>query len=178
MNYDRNDVMSKLQERLQPLVDNRLELFKKKRASLCNRIIYGHAAMAAGFGLIPIVDIAMSIVLTKNMTYLLHAVWSNESIISPQLVGGIISGGTRVASLTNLGFKVIRILKAIETTREVFTAGQLVSKVFESSIVGILIGQAISVGVNGLFIITVGELLYKMLKDSENQETVNFNEST
>jgi len=172
--YNCKDILENLREKLKPLEGNRYKTFKKKRISLCNKIIYGHALIAAGFSLIPVVDIFITIILAKNMTFLLHAIWGCPSFISRHALGGVLSGTVKAGEGIATTMRVMTILRSIETAREVFTTGQVIAKIFEGALITILIGQAISVGVNGTFIIAVGELTYNLLSESGENDRLNF----
>jgi len=163
-------VKNKLRNLVSPLINNREKYFLKKRKALCNRIIYGHSLIAAGFGLIPLVDAVMATILTKNMVYLLQAMWGNPNFVSPHILSGIISGSVTTTKIGYLSYRILNILRAIETARVAFTIGTVTSKIFEGAIITFLIGQAISVTVNGSFVIAVGELNYKLLKDHKEEE--------
>jgi len=108
------------------------------------------------------------------MTFLLHAIWGCPSFISRHALGGVLSGTVKAGEGIATTMRVMTILRSIETAREVFTTGQVIAKIFEGALITILIGQAISVGVNGTFIIAVGELTYNLLSESGENDRLNF----
>jgi len=151
----------------------KLNEFNIKRNGIKNLIIYGHAAMAGGCGAIPGLDIAMAIILSENMTDLLFAIYGNVDDDNRNTVIGVLNGSVKVGQFAHIGFELFNILKAINAARIALTAGQIVGKVFDLTIIGIVIGQAISVTANTTFLIVSGKQTVKFLKRLEAQNNNN-----
>jgi len=129
-----------------------IQIYHERRDAACQKIIWSFAKKAAALGLIPLVDIAMSIILNHNMAILLKAVLGDEdSEISGSVGSAVIPFATNIVN----GF----LLKAV------FVVGHILAITTQLTIIGIIVGEGISVGLNFGFTFLNGYyILYSVAK--------------
>lgn len=136
----------------------RIESLESTITLLKIKIIFGFAGIAAGFGFLPFgPDVAMAMILTRNMEIILRGV-SGGTVPTDYSVGNMVVG-VAMGSLT-----VLRVS---------FIIGQLISKLFTASLIGFLIGQGISVGCNFLFVSGWGFIVWAQTSSDNQQELSN-----
>jgi len=157
---DYPEIASEIAVQINEFRTNRIKSLEKVRIAACHKLIWSFAGMAAAFGIIPGVDIAMAIILNNNLSILLKAAWgSGTRSVTPEAVSGVLNG---LVMLGRGGYVVARL---------VFGVGQIVSKAFDATIIGLAIGQGISVGLNFGYTIAHGYIAWKLLADETNRDT-------
>eukprot|EP01121_Diplochlamys_sp_Union-15-3_P017167 TRINITY_DN5994_c0_g1_i6.p1 TRINITY_DN5994_c0_g1~~TRINITY_DN5994_c0_g1_i6.p1 ORF type:complete len:128 (+),score=24.48 TRINITY_DN5994_c0_g1_i6:52-435(+) len=120
---------------------------------IMHQLIWSFAGMAAAFGLIPLVDIAMAVVINHNLEIMLRAVWgkSRNKFRKTEAISGVMNG---IISAGKVGLVIARIVMAV---------GQGISKAFDVTVIGLLIGQGISVGLNFGYTAVAGYVTWSLI---------------
>jgi len=100
------------------------------------------------------------------MILLLNAVYgsTDKGIVNHEIITSILSGSMKVSQAGIIG--ALPLCQSIEAAKELFAFGHMVANVFQVTLIGFLVGQAISVSMNVAFIVLLGEITYNHLKKS------------
>jgi len=151
-----------------------LNYLKGKGKKIAQHIINRHMIFASLSGIVPIFDIIMGKILTENMIVLLNAIFERKDFNIKELFY-LLATGTAV----KFGYLSFRAIQTLIIAYRSYTAGSLIVKILDLSLVGLIIGEIISIVGNGAFLKIFGEIyLASCLKNElELNDTMTFKEN-
>jgi len=153
-------VRNKINDMLQDFNIYHKQFYERRRDSLCRNLIWSFAGISAAFGLIPLVDIAMNVIINNNMSILLKAALGDDTEMSGS--EHVINAAVPVALMA--GKVSMTVLKAA------FGFGQFLAKAADLTIIGIVVGEGLSVGLNFGYTLAHGYIIWNTLANKQRKK--------